>query len=69
MKKTIKVKGMHCHGCEMLIKLSLKEIEGINEVGVSYQKGEVEIEYDEGQVDLKKILEVIEENGYEPQEV
>ncbi len=69
MKKIIKVKGMHCHGCEMLIKLSLKELEGVKEVEASYQQGEVEVEYDEGQVGLKKILEVIKENGYEPEEV
>lgn len=69
MKKIIKVKGMHCHGCEMLIKLSLQELEGVKEVDASYQQGEVEVEYDEGRVDLKKILEVIKENGYQPEEV
>lgn len=69
MKKVIEVKGMHCHGCEMLINLSLKELKGVKEVEASYQKGEVKVEYDESQVDLQKILEVIKENGYEPAEV
>jgi len=69
MKKILKVKGMHCSGCEMLIKLSLGELPGVKEVKASAKEGKVEVEYDESQVNLEKIQEVIKENGYEPEGV
>lgn len=69
MKKAhLNVKGMHCNGCEMLIKLSLNEISGIENVEVSHQKGEVWVEYDENKVSLDDMFRVIKENGYEPVE-
>lgn len=67
-RSTIKVEGMHCHGCEMLIKMSLKEIEGILNVEVSHNNGEVVVEFDETKVSLQEIHEVINREGYSPRE-
>lgn len=67
MKKAhLNVKGMHCHGCEMLIKLSLKELAGVENVEAWHEKGGVIVEYDEKKVKLDDMFLVIKENGYEP---
>ncbi|MDO8556412.1 MAG: heavy metal-associated domain-containing protein [Nanoarchaeota archaeon] len=41
MKTTLKVEGMHCKSCEIVLKESLEEISGITDVSVSYAKGTV----------------------------
>jgi len=50
-KRTIKVSGMTCGGCEKNIENALSEIDGISEVKAD-RKGSVYIEYD-----LMKVLQ------------
>ena len=64
MKKTeLKVSGMHCHSCELLISEALKE-SGASVVNVSHQKGIVSILFDDKKLNDKKIKSVIEKEGY-----
>jgi len=63
MKQKIKVKGMHCKSCELLITDSLNDL-GV-EAEADYKKGEVSVEFDPGKVTLKQIHKAIEENDYE----
>jgi copper ion binding protein len=65
MKKTLNVKGMHCKSCEMLIKDSLSEIDGVKNVDVSLTKNTVTIDYDEKKVKDNMIKKVIETEGYQ----
>lgn len=62
----IRVEGMHCHGCEMLIQLSVKELPGVARVEASHADGLVTVEFDEGAVTLDEIKKVIEREGYRP---
>lgn len=63
MKKImIKVKGMHCKSCEVLIKDALEEIAGIN--GVSISSDAVTIVYNEKQTNPEAMRKCIEEQGY-----
>ena len=63
MNKKLKVKGMHCASCEVLIKDSLQEI-GVS-ADVNVPAGEVILKnFDEKKMDMKKIIHAIEENGY-----
>lgn len=65
MKKiTLNVKGMHCPSCEMLIKDSLGELDGVNKVKASYKKGTVKVFFDESQIDEDKIRTVINNERY-----
>ncbi|MEM4637675.1 MAG: heavy metal-associated domain-containing protein [Candidatus Woesearchaeota archaeon] len=64
MKITLNVKGMHCKSCEMIIKDSLLEIEGVNGVVVSLAKNTVTIDYDERKVKEEMIKKIIEREGY-----
>lgn len=66
VKKQIKVDGMHCHGCEMLIKLTLTEMEGVKEASANHTSGIVEVEYDESKVSIEEIYSSIEKAGYSP---
>ncbi len=62
MKKTLKIKGMHCKSCEMLIKSELEDISV--KADVSYGAGTAVVEFDEASVSLKKIKEAISKAGY-----
>ncbi|MEC0253819.1 cation transporter [Paenibacillus lautus] len=59
---TIKVEGMSCMHCVNSIEGALKNenIEG----QVDLKAGTVSVKYDAGQVNLDKIKEIIEEQGY-----
>jgi copper chaperone CopZ len=66
MKKTIvKVKGMHCKSCEMLIKDALEEEKGVSRVNASYENGEVIVIYDHEKINENKIKSIIKEEGFE----
>ena len=51
----LKVKGMHCLGCENRIKKVLSLIENVLEVEANHENGLVKIKYEDGlNVDLVK---------------
>ncbi|MDP2091090.1 MAG: sulfite exporter TauE/SafE family protein [Candidatus Gracilibacteria bacterium] len=66
MKKIIKIKGMHCISCEMILEKELKNITGVQLLMISYKKGIMEIVY-ENDSDYKKVVDIIEKNGYNVQ--
>ncbi|MFH1403957.1 MAG: heavy-metal-associated domain-containing protein [Candidatus Altiarchaeota archaeon] len=59
----IRVNGMHCKSCEMLVKEDLKEIHGIIEATASHSDGTVRIRHN-GPLDLGKVKSAITELGY-----
>jgi Cu+-exporting ATPase len=62
MKKTLKITDMHCTSCALLIEADLEDI-GVK-AKASYAKGEVEVEFDEGKMDVTKIINAIKKSGY-----
>ncbi|MCX6179354.1 MAG: cation transporter [Chlorobiales bacterium] len=64
MKKELQVSGMSCHGCEMLIKEALEELDGVNEAEVSHIEGIVSLDYDPARVNMETITSTIEEQGF-----
>jgi Cu+-exporting ATPase len=64
MKKTFNVKGMHCKSCEMLVKDSVIELDGVNKVDVSLIKNTVTVDYDEKKLKDIAIKKAIESEGY-----
>ncbi len=60
----IKVNGMHCSSCEMIIKESLEEFEGIHDVKSSHKSGVVEVDFNPDTISLDKIKMIIENEGY-----
>ena len=63
MKKTFKIKGMHCNSCAQLIENELKE--KVNKVKASYANETAEIDFDESKISEKEIKEQIKNLGYE----
>lgn len=61
----LKIKGMHCTGCSTRLERVLNKQDGIKVAKVSFEKGEVDIEFDEQQIELKDIKELIEDAGFE----
>ncbi len=64
MKKKFTVKGMHCKSCEMIIKDSLEETDGIKSVTASAKDNLVEVEFDEKKIPKDLIISIIEKEGY-----
>ncbi|MBW3020611.1 cation transporter [Candidatus Woesearchaeota archaeon] len=65
MKKVnIKIKGMHCPSCEILIQDILEETEGVKKAKVSLKTNSAEIEFDEKEVQLDYLKSLIRQEGY-----
>lgn len=62
-EKTIKVGGMHCKSCEMLVNEDLSEIDGVKAVKSDHKAGTVTIAY-ERQPDMERIKKAIADLGY-----
>lgn len=60
----IKVKGMHCSGCENRIKNSLELLEEVKSVSASSSEGEVKVILN-NEINLELIKEQIEDLGFE----
>ncbi|MDC3426064.1 heavy-metal-associated domain-containing protein [Aquibacillus sp. 3ASR75-11] len=63
-KITLKVKGMHCDGCENRVQKVLSEVVGITKVNADHQTGEVEVRVTPA-VSKDEITEKITHLGYE----
>ena len=64
MVTTLKVKGMTCQHCVMSVKKALGQLEGIQNVDVDLQKGEVRFENNRP-VESDRIAKAIESVGFE----
>jgi copper chaperone len=64
MASTLKVKGMTCQHCVMSVKKALGKLEGIQNVDVDLQKGEVRFDNTKG-VASDVVKKAIEEAGYQ----
>ncbi|EEK75739.1 Copper chaperone copZ [Bacillus cereus 95/8201] len=65
MTITLNVQGMTCNHCKMSVTNALTELEGVQNVEVHLQEGTVNVEYDDTKVDVEKMKEVIEDQGYD----
>jgi copper chaperone len=64
MASALKVKGMTCQHCVMSVKKSLGKLEGIQNVDVDLQQGEVRFDNTKD-VASEVVKKAIEEAGYE----
>ena len=62
MKKLIKIEGMSCNHCIMSVKKSLARLD-LNDVKVVI--GSAEVDFDESKLNEKKIIDAIENSGYQ----
>jgi Cu+-exporting ATPase len=64
-KLVLKVKGMHCASCSVLIDKLLLKQPGVTSVKTSYGAEKSAIEFDESKITLNKIDEFINKLGYD----
>ncbi len=66
MQKTVlKVKGMHCASCSILIDKLVGKQDGVTSIKTSYGAEKTSIEFDENKITLVKIDELIHKLGYD----
>jgi len=58
------VSGMNCHGCEILVKEALEDLDGVKNAEASHIEGVVSLDYDPSKVDTATITSTIEEQGF-----
>jgi len=64
-KYVLKVKGMHCASCAVLIDKLIGKQEGISSIKTSYGAEKTAIEFDESKISLEKIDKLINSLGYD----
>lgn len=64
----IKVKGMHCEGCEKRIKNALEDIREVKKVEADYRKGMVIVEA-KSKIDDRTIKDTIDDLGFKVEEI
>ncbi len=64
MTTTLKVRGMSCQHCVMSITKALSQLEGVKEIHVNLEKGEVHFEKTK-EISPERIEKAIGEAGYE----
>lgn len=63
METTLKVSGMHCPACKMLVEDAVSEIKGAKAVSVNHTTGAVTVAYDSNKT-LEQIKIAIREEGF-----
>ena len=56
--------GMHCQSCAMLVEMSVKELEGVQDARVDLAGATTEVTFDPEVVDTDAIIQEIVKAGY-----
>lgn len=59
----LKIRGMHCANCEVLVERRFKKVAGVHSVKASHATGEAEVFYS-GALDTSTLQSAIEDDGY-----
>ncbi len=69
MEKTIlKISGMHCASCVVIIENALKKEDGVKSVNVNFASEKLYLEFDSIEVSISRIQKIIEKLGYKASE-
>ncbi len=63
-EKTIYISGMTCTGCEKILERALEE--KVKEISVNYETGKINVKFNEDEISIEKIFDIIKEKGYIP---
>jgi len=63
-KITLKIDGMECPNCSMILERLEDKLAGVITVEASYHKGLMKVEFDEKQVSIKQIKAEVQRLGY-----
>lgn len=60
----LKIDGMHCNSCKVLIEDALEDEQGVNSSEVSLENNSLKVEYDDSKINIDRIKQIIEEEGF-----
>lgn len=61
---TLSVPGMTCAVCPITVKKALTGVDGVSKVGVSYEKLEAVVSFDDAKTSIQKLTKATEDAGY-----
>ncbi len=64
LKQIFRVTDMHCTACVMRLEGLEDDLPGVKRVRASYQKQQMEVEYDETRLSAAQIVAAIQQLGY-----
>ena len=60
----LRIDGMSCASCPATVKLAITGVDGVVDASVSYKEKKAVVHYVKNKVEVKKIIEAIEDAGY-----
>ncbi len=63
-EKTFRVEGMSCGHCRAAVERELNGVSGVERSSADFERGTVEVAYDEDRVTTEDIRSAVEEAGY-----
>ncbi|HEY2421018.1 MAG TPA: copper chaperone CopZ [Neobacillus sp.] len=66
-KVTLNVQGMSCGHCVKAVEGSVGALNGVSSVKVDLKSAKVDVEFNQAEVTVDKIIETIDDQGYEVQ--
>lgn len=64
-KKLLKINGMHCTSCSILIDGDLEDRKGVKSARTNYAKQMTEVEFNDEEISTDQLIEVIKKAGYD----
>ena len=59
-----KTEGMHCASCSFLVEMTVKDLQGVQDVKVNLVSGITTVTYDPRAMTSQDVIEAIAEAGY-----
>jgi copper chaperone CopZ len=69
MTKRLKVSGMHCTSCSMLVDMTLEELDGVQSAQTDHASGESIVTFDSDVVGSQTLVEAVRKVGYDAEAV
>lgn len=63
--QTLNVQGMSCNHCVKAVEENVGQLDGVASVTVHLSDALVDVEFDQAKAPLTKIIETIEDQGYD----
>ena len=61
---TLSVPGMYCASCPITVKLALSKVEGVSKVGVSFERREAVVAFDDTKTNVPALTKATENAGF-----
>ena len=67
--KRLRISGMHCTSCSMLVDMTLEELDGVQSAETDHASGESVVTFDSDVVSPEVMVEAVRKVGYDAETV